>query len=141
MQAADTLIRMSRRGLSVAQIDRVLEVLARRCQRVHAGNQSELAKELRISQPAIWAIMNRRTPPSRETIEALAKLEGLSVESVLASPRARAADIAREGGIPEAAVSAVLAEPDDESRSVLWWIDQMRAAAVRSERHSTRGAA
>jgi transcriptional regulator with XRE-family HTH domain len=52
--------------------------------------------------------------------------------------RALAASIAREGGIEEAAIQAVLALPvkDPESRTVLWWINafQTREAFHRQER-------
>lgn len=120
---------VSKKGLSDAQIERVLAVLSRRIERVHGGNTSALAKELKISQPALWQVMNRRTRPSYGTAETLAKLEGLAVESILNSPRERAAALAREGGLSAAAIARVMSEPEPaQERPVLWWIARMQLA-------------
>ncbi len=122
---------MSKRGLSEAQIERVVHALKRRRDRVHAGNVLALAKELGISQPALWQILNRKTKPSYGTAEGLAKLEGVAVESILTGPKERAAALAREAGVPELAIRSVLDEPElDEPKPVLWWVDRMRAVAL-----------
>lgn len=51
--------------------------------------------------------------------------------------RDRAAAVAREGGVGEAAVRSVLDEPGDE-QTVLWWLDRMRTREIifRSEQPS-----
>lgn len=122
---------VSKRGLSDRQIARVLAALQRRLVTVHAENVTALAQEIGISQPALWQLLNRRTRPSYGTAETLARLEGIPVESLLVAPRERAAQIAREGNVPETAIQRVLDEPDDETyRPVLYWIDRMRAAAI-----------
>lgn len=120
-----------KRGLSDAQADRVLTALRRRLAGEHANNQVALARELGIAQPSLWQLLNERTSPSLATAEALARILGVSVESVLNDPRERAALLAREGGVPESAIRRVLEEPPgDAPRPVLYWIDKMKAAAV-----------
>ena len=125
------LPRVSKRGLSDEQIARVLEALRRRLATRHAGNVLAFSRELKCSQPALWQIFNDRTRPSFGMAETLAQLEGVSVESIINDPRDRAAELAREGGVPEPAIRRVLEEPPgDAPRPVLWWIDRMRAAAA-----------
>ena len=119
---------VSKRGLSDVQIERVLGRLNVRLARVHEGNASALAEEIGMSQPAMWQLLNRRTRPSFGTVETLARLEGVAVESILSSPRDSAARIAREGGVPAAAIARVLSEPEVD-RPILWWIDRMRLVA------------
>jgi hypothetical protein len=47
------------------------------------------------------------------------------------SPRQRAATLAREDGAPEEAIAAMLTEPEEESpRSVLFYVDRIRAHAA-----------
>jgi transcriptional regulator with XRE-family HTH domain len=94
---------------------------------VHEGNQTRLARELGLSQPALWQILNGETRPSYGTAEALAAVEGVAVETLLAGPRERAAALAREAHVSEAAIARVLAEHDDgEIRPVLFYVDRMR---------------
>lgn len=91
---------------------------------------TSLARELGIKQPSLWTMLRERSRPSLRTAETLAHLEGVSVESVLAFPRDRAAEIAREGGIPESAIARVMAEPEGDEERVLGWLDRMRAVAI-----------
>lgn len=112
------------------QVARVVAALERRRDRVHGGVAVALARELRISQPALWQILHGQTKPSYGTAEALAQLEGVAVESILSSPRDRAAALAREAGISEAAIRRVMDEPESEPRPVLHWTDRMRAVAL-----------
>lgn len=129
---------VSRRGLAPPQIERVVRLLRRRMEEVHDGNLSRLAKELGIAQSSLWEIVHRGHPPSRATVESLARLLDRSVESILTSPRERAAGIARESGVSEAALSAAMSEPDDESMTVLEWIDRIRAFATLREKERAR---
>jgi hypothetical protein len=79
----------------------------------------------------LWKLLNARAKPSLATAEALARIEGTDVTSVLLGPRELAARLAREGGVPEDAIAHVLAESiPEEEHHALWWIDRMRAAAT-----------
>jgi len=90
---------------------------------------------------AVSQILSGATRPSYGTAVSLAGLMECPVESILSTARERAAEIARDGGIAEAGIAAALAEPDDETRSVLWWIDRMRAHAAIAAPSAARGAA
>ena len=107
----------------------------------HDEKNTRLAAVLGISQSAVSQILSGHTRPSYGTAAALAADIGCSVDFLLSTPRERAAEIARDGGIPAAGIAAALAEPDDESRSVLWWLDRMRAHAALSAPSTARGAA
>lgn len=122
---------MGRRDLGEAQSRRVLTLLQQRLDLVHAGNQTSLARELKMSQPALWELLNDRTKPSLATADALARASGVVVESILYSPREHAAALAREIGVPARAIQQVLAESDDAvPRPVLHYTDRMRAVAL-----------
>src|SRR5262245_38296658 len=114
---------MPKRALSDAQLRRFLQILETRIVRVHGGKLSAQALELDIAQPSLWQIVKGKTGPSRTTVERLAALEGVSVETLLTSARERAAAIVREAasarlmgldpGTTERAIAAVMAEHDD----------------------------
>lgn len=97
-------MRMGKRDLSDEQAARVLGFLDRRLRSVHGGVQSKLARELGMAQPSLWQLLNGETRPSLATADAIAKVENLSLETVLAGPRERAAALAREIGVPERAM-------------------------------------
>jgi hypothetical protein len=115
-------------ALTKSQGDRVLAALARRRDEAHGGNVLALSRELKKSQSALWQLFEGRTRPSYKMAVALAGAMGCSVESLLASPRERAAELAREIGVSEGAIQRVLREPDDGSpRATLHYVDLMRA--------------
>jgi len=132
---------VSKRGLSDEQIRRVRAALRAHRDAKHAGSNTSIAAVLGISQPAVSQILSGHTRPSYGTAASLAADMGCPVDRILSTPRERAAEIARDGGIPPSAIEAALAEPDDESRSVLWWIDRMRAHAALVVPTTARGAA
>jgi hypothetical protein len=126
-----SLVVSTRSILSEDESERVRTFLRRRLQREHGGNVTALARELGIPQPRMSRTLNERHGVSLDTARALARIEGLNVQSVLRDPRELAAELAREAGVPEDAVRRVLTEPeDDPPRAALWYIDRMRAFAA-----------
>lgn len=127
----DTLCFVSKHALTDPQGDRVLAALRRRLETVHGGNVLALSRELGKSQSALWQLFNDRTRPSLAMAQALAGVMGCSVDTLLSGPRERAAELAREIGVPEQAIARVLAEPEPlGARPVLWFVDRMRAVAT-----------
>lgn len=119
---------MSRPALTESQGDRVLAALERRRDEVHGGNVLAFARELGKSQSVLWQLFTRRTRPSYAMAQALAAAMGCSVDTLLAGPRERAAALAREIHVSEAAIQRVLREPDDgQERATLHYVDLMRA--------------
>lgn len=133
--------RVSKRGLSDAQIERVRSAMRAHRDARCGGNATKLATALGISQSAVSQILSGQTRPAYGTAAALAADMEVPVESILSTPRERAAEIARDGGLPASAIAAAMAEEDDGTRSVLWWIDRMRAHAALSAPSTARGAA
>lgn len=118
---------VGRRELTAEQGERVAGRLRVRLERVHGGNVLAFSRELGISQSSLWKLFNARASPSFATAEALAKVEGVTVETLLTGPRERAAALAREVGVPEVAIRKVLEAPeDDPPRPVLDYVDMMR---------------
>jgi len=95
------LVSVGRRELTEEQGIRVLGRLRARLAREHGDNVLAFSREIGISQSSLWKIFNDRARPSLATAEALARLEGVSVETLLVGPRERAAMLAREVGVPE----------------------------------------
>lgn len=127
--------------LSEAQSARIVDALRRRVRVRHNGNVTELARELGLPQPRLSRTLNGAHGASLATATALARVEGVSVESILSSPRERAAELAREAGVSDRAIARVLAEPErEEPRPVLFYVDRMRAYAVLDDDGASRGA-
>jgi len=122
---------MGRRDMPDAFAARVVAGLRRRLEREHGGNARALARELGMSQPPLWQLLNEKTRPSFATAEALARVERLAVQSVLTGPRELAAALAREIGVSEVAIQRVLDEPEESDlRPTLAYVDRMRAFAL-----------
>lgn len=116
--------------LSPTQSARVVAALRRRLHDLHKGIVTELAKEMGVGQPTLQRTLAGTHGASLTTAEALAHAMGVGVESILRSPRERAAELCREMRISEIAIRHVLAEPEEaEERAVLWYVDRMRAFA------------
>lgn len=116
--------------LTLAESERVRSLLRRRLAALHDGNVTALARELGLSQPQLSRTMNQAHGVSLATARALARIEGVDVESILSDPRTVAARICRGGGVPESAIAHVLEEPEGEDpRPAFYWILRMRAFA------------
>jgi transcriptional regulator with XRE-family HTH domain len=125
--------RVWKRGLSDAEIDRVLLAMERRLAERHEGVLARLAAELGMSQSGLWQITHRQTRPSYGTAVTLAERMGVPVESVLTSARERAANLCREAKISETAIQKILAEPLRGAPAedvVLYWINRIQAVAT-----------
>lgn len=118
-------------GLSEPQGDRALAALRRRLQEVHAGDVAALARELRALASVLAQVLFGRVLCPRGLALALARVEGVSLDVLLAGPREEAAELAREAGIAEGAIARVLAEPEPLGyRPPLYYVDRMRAVAA-----------
>jgi transcriptional regulator with XRE-family HTH domain len=116
--------------LTAAESERVRFLLRRRLATHHDNNVTALARELGLSQPQLSRTLNQAHGVSLSTARALARVEGVDVESVLNDPRTVAARICR-GNVPESAIQRALEEPEgDEARPAFYWIERMKALAV-----------
>ncbi len=132
---------VGRRELTAEQGARVAGRLRVRLERTHGGNVLAFSRELQISQSSLWKLFNDRASPSFATAEALARVEGIPVETLLTGPRERAAALAREVGVPEGAIRRVLEQPeDDPPRPVLDYVDLMRLYARLDQLSGAEGA-
>lgn len=86
--------------LTLAESERVRSLLRRRLAALHDGNVTALARELGLSQPQLSRTMNQAHGVSLATARALARIEGVDVESILSDPRTVAARICRGGRCP-----------------------------------------
>jgi transcriptional regulator with XRE-family HTH domain len=127
----------NRKGLTPEQNARVREALRDLLKR-HGDNQSKLAQKLGVAQPTISHILGGQGT-SYQTAGRIADALGVDAQGLLGGaaqqpevprhPRARAADLAREDGVYEGAIAAVLAEevsPEHAARSTLWWANRMK---------------
>lgn len=117
--------------LTEPQGDRATAALRRRLQVRHGGDVVALARELRVLEPVLRRVLAGQVLCPSALALALAKLEGVPLEVLLAGPREEAAQLAREAGIPAGAIARVLAEPEPLGyRPPLYYVDRMRAVAA-----------
>lgn len=119
----------SREVLTAEENARALARL-RRLWKESGKTQAEFAEALGVAQPALSRTLNEVHGVGLAMLRAMADFEGVSMDAILRTPRERAAELAREDGMPAAAIAAALAEPDVEGRGVLSWLERMRAHAT-----------
>ena len=119
-------------------MERLQHTLRRLRDERFSGSAQQLARALSLSQSAVSQLISGRTTPSLGTLRRIARLSGLTIGALLdgagaldAFPhRALAAQIARDGGLPEAAIQAVLASPATDDLPVLAWLKRIEATSI-----------